>query len=595
MTHEEVALKYMDDVLAEPSPYVTCVWTKKACERQRADLLRQNTSDFPYVWDPEAGSDVIEFISCLKHLKGEHAGKPFILSPWQVFFVMVLFSWKRSDDTRLRRYRRFILQCGKSSGKTATSAALCLHMLCNDNEGGAEIATAARATTQARLTFDTARDMLRAAPKLCAEFGLRVLQHSIVQQKSASVMLPVSAQGKSLAGKILHYGSVDECWSHRSREVYEEIALGCDKRNNSILASIGHAGESILSVGYELYASATKILDGDLKDERTFALIYDGSGYDWKVGDDAILAANPNAGVSSYLDTIREARDRALAIPALQPAYLSHMLCMWSDGEELKKWLTPALVNPCRSADKMEDFRLWHVGEHASIIQPDMLRPFVVGIHRSSLQERAAVVYCCKSYLDGVEHFHLFPQYFEPESNSDEQLCDAVLGSFRNHLGYGVTLNSETGFKIKALAHDAYFPPSARFEKNGINTLEFHKTAKTFSPVMDRFYALALAGTVHFPKEDETLFSHLLGIQCIRDLNANIFPRRANPEKSIDAALATFFALRLAISDMLNPPEQSDCKVTFIEEDGSVKQSDKDGKLVTVFGPLSDKERFGAS
>jgi phage terminase large subunit-like protein len=585
----------MDDVLAEPSPYVTCAWTKKACERQRSDLLRQGQEDFPYVWDPEAGSDVIEFISCLKHLKGEHAGKPFILSPWQVFFVMVLFSWKRSDDTRLRRYRRFILQCGKSSGKTATSAALCLHMLCNDNEGGAEIATAARATTQARLTFDTARDMLRAAPKLCAEFGLRVLQHSIVQQKSASVMLPVSAQGKSLAGKILHYGSVDECWSHRSREVYEEIALGCDKRNNSILASIGHAGESILSVGYELYASATKILDGDLKDERTFALIYDGSGYDWKVGDDAILAANPNAGVSSYLDTIREARDRALAIPALQPAYLSHMLCMWSDGEELKKWLAPALLTPCRSASKIEDFRLWHVGEHPSVIQPDMLRPFVVGIHRSSLQERAAVVYCCKSYLDGVEHFNLFPQYFDPESNSDEQLCDAVLGSFRNHLGYGVTLNSETGYKIKALAHDAYFPPSARFEKNGINTLEFHKTAKTFSPVMDRFYALALARTVHFPKEDETLFSHLLGIQCIRDLNSNIFPRRANPEKSIDAALATFFALRLAMTDMLAPPERSDCTVTFIDEDGTVKQSDKDGKLVTVFGPLSDQERFGAA
>jgi hypothetical protein len=224
-----------------------------------------------------------------------------------------------------------------------------------------------------------------------------------------------------------------------------------------------------------------------------------------------------------------------------------------------------------------------------------MLRPFVVGIHRSSLQERAAVVYCCKSYLDGVEHFNLFPQYFDPESNSDEQLCDAVLGSFRNHLGYGVTLNSETGYKIKALAHDAYFPPSARFEKNGINTLEFHKTAKTFSPVMDRFYALALARTVHFPKEDETLFSHLLGIQCIRDLNSNIFPRRANPEKSIDAALATFFALRLAMTDMLAPPERSDCTVTFIDEDGTVKQSDKDGKLVTVFGPLSDQERFGAA
>ena len=134
----------MDDVLAEPSPYVTCAWTKKACEHQRSGLLlRQGQEDFPCVWDPEAGSDVIRVPFLSQASEGRACRQALHSSPWQVFFVMVLFSWKRSDDTRLQRYRRFILQCGKSSGKTATSAALCLHMLCNDNEGGAEIATAA--------------------------------------------------------------------------------------------------------------------------------------------------------------------------------------------------------------------------------------------------------------------------------------------------------------------------------------------------------------------------------------------------------------------------------------------------------------------
>jgi phage terminase large subunit-like protein len=587
--YEIIAAGWEKEVLSGSRP--ACIWTKKAIERQRDDLLRQGSDDFPYVWIPEDGGDVIDFIACLKHVKGEHGGRPFTLSPWQIWLVLVLFSWKRTDDRRLRRYRRLFLECGKSSGKTAMSSAILLYLLAMDDEPGAEVVCAARSTSQARQLFDNCRDMLRACPKLCTELGLKVLQHSIVQAKSASTLLPVSAQAKSLAGKILHAAAVDELWSHRDREVYEEMQLGCDKRANSLLSSIGHAGENLLSVGYELHATSTKMLNGEFRDEKTLVLIFSAEGFDWK-SDDAILAANPNAGVSSYLQTMKEARDRAVAIPTLQPAFKSHILCLWEDGEVAKQWLTPALITPCREQSKMEDFRFFRVGEHPGVIEPDMLRPFVVGLARTSLQERAAVVYCCKSYLDGVEHAHLFPTYFEQGSNDNEQLCEAVLANFRNHMGYGVTLNDASGFKIKALAYDSYTPPSPRFEKNGINTLEFHKTAKTFSPVMDWFYSLALAGTVHFPEGDETLFSHLLGIQAVRDLNANLFPRRANLDKSIDAALAAFFALRLAMTDMLAPPELSTIPMMFIDDDGTVRESGPDGKLVITHQPLSDKERF---
>lgn len=590
--YEIMAHGWEEEILSGSRP--ACIWTRKAIERQRADLLRQGQPDFPYIWQPDDGATVIDFISCLRHVKGECAGRPFILSPWQVWTVLCLFSWKRTDNLKLRRFRRLFLECGKSSGKTALSSAILLYLLAADNEGGAEVVCAARATTQARQCFDNCRDMLRACPQLVAAFGLKVLQHSISQASSASTLLPVSAQGKSLAGKILHGAAVDELWAHRDRSVYEEMSLGCDKRNNSLLSSIGHAGENLLSVGYELHATATKMLNGELRDEKTLALIFSAEGFDWK-SDDAILASNPNAGVSSYLDTMREARDRAIAIPSLQPAFKSHILCLWEDGETAKQWLSPAILAPCREKDfKMSDFRVWHVGEHEGVTQPDMLRSFVVGLQRTSLQERAAVVYCAKAYLGGAEHFYLFPTYYEPGSNDNEQLADAVLANFRHHMGYGVTINDVTGFRIKALAYDSYTPPSDRFEKNSINTLEFHKTAKTFSSVMDTFMSLALAGRVHFPEEDAILLSHLLGIQAIRDLNSNLFPRRANPDKTIDAAIGCLFALRLAMAPgMLDPPAVSDVKAIFIGEDGSVSESSPNG-LVQTLPPLTDKERYGS-
>jgi phage terminase large subunit-like protein len=572
--YEIIASAWEDEILSGKRP--ACASTRKAIERQRTDLLMQNTPAFPYTWVPADGA----------HTKGEMGGKPFILSPWQAWLVLVLFSWKKTTDLRLRRYRKLFLECGKSSGKTQLSAALMLYLLCHDKEHGADVVCAARATTQARQCFDACRDMCRACPELVDAFGLKILQHSIVHPYSASTLLPVSAQGKSLAGKILHGACVDELWSHRDREVYSEMSLGCDKRNNSLLSSIGHAGANLLSVGYELHATATKILNGELLDEKTAVLIFSGEGYKWQ-SDDAILAANPNAGVSSYLDTIKKARDRAVAIPALQSDYKSHLLCLWEDGEITKQWLPQETLAPCRQANlTMESYRLWSVGEHEGVTQPDMLRPFVLGIERSSLQSQAAVVYATKGYLDGVEHFYLFGRYYDSGANDDEQLADSILAGYRNHVGYGVTEHADDGFALTALAHDSWQKPSPRLEKNGISALPFAKTARTFSPVMDWAMSLALAGRLHF--DDEILASHLLGIHAHRDLNNNLFPRRANPDKPIDAAIAALYALRLAMApNFLKPPEVSDCPVTFIMDDNSVMQSGPSG-LVQVRGPLAD-------
>ena len=585
--YEQIAAQWEDSILSGSRP--ACVWTKKAVERQRADILRQGQADFPFVWMPDDGATVIDFISCLKHVKGEHAGRPFILSPWQVWMVLALFSWKRIDDNKLRRYRRLFLECGKSSGKTALSSAILLYLLAADNEGGAEIVCAARATNQARQCFDNCRDMLRACPDVVESFGLKVLQHSITQKSSASTLLPVSAQGKSLAGKILHGAAVDELWAHRDRSVYDEMSLGCDKRNNSLLSSIGHAGENLISVGYELHAASVKMLNGEMTDEKTLALIFSAEGFDWR-SPEAILAANPNAGVSSYLETLTEAQQRAISIPALRAAFKSHNLVLWEDGTEVKQWISRELLAPCRQANlRAEDLRFWFVGEHSAIVQPDMLRPFCIGIERSSLQERAAVVYATKSYLDGVEHFYLFSKYHDSGANDDEQLADSILAGYRNHIGYGVTEHADDGFSLKAFAHDSYLTPSPRLEKSGIAALAFTKTAKTFSPVMDWMMSLILAGRLHFADDDEILSANLLSIYAHRDLNGNLFPRRANPDKPIDAAIAALLALRLAMApNFLAPPEVSDVKAIFLMEDGSVSESSPSG-LVQTHPPLEQK------
>ena len=542
-----------------------------------------------------------------------------MLEPWQCFYVTTVFGWKQANGRR--RFRRSILFCGKGQGKSFLSSGLAIYMLAADGEAGAEVVCAARATDQARLVFDTARDLLRANPRLCDAFGLQVLQHTIVQKSSASTMKPVSAQGKSLAGKIPHFASCDETWSHRTREVVDEMERGTDKRVNSLLSTISHAGENLSCVGFEQYTSAQKILTGEHKDDRTFCVLYSADGFDWKT-DEALWAANPNLGVSVYIDTLREAQQRAISIPSLQSAFRSHNLCEWISADS--QFIETSKLAACRERDlKMETFKYWLVGEHPGVTQPNMLRPFVLGMDLASRQDLAATIFCTKGYLDGVEHFYLFGRYYLPAetveaspiaqykgwaqrgllttnagpSNDYTAIENDILSLYRQHLGYGAVQN-EDGFSFKAVAYDNWQAQqmSGNLEKAGITAIWFPKNAKTYSPVMDFFTSLALAGRIHFAHDDEVLRWCFGNVVAHRDANENLFPNKANgdPLRKIDGAIAALYALRLAMNaELLAPPEVTDVRVTFIDDDGTVRQSGPDGKLIQVHGPVTPERAKG--
>ena len=83
-------------------------WQRAACERHLRDLGDQRGG--PYRWDRAAAGRIIEFTGHLKHTKGEWAGRPFALEPWQQFILGSLLGW-RHRETGLRRYRGSVTKC----------------------------------------------------------------------------------------------------------------------------------------------------------------------------------------------------------------------------------------------------------------------------------------------------------------------------------------------------------------------------------------------------------------------------------------------------------------------------------------------------
>jgi phage terminase large subunit-like protein len=585
-----MARAYADEVL---SGRITANrWTKAACQRQRDDLARQD-SDWPYRFDSDAAAGVCGFLSRLKHVKGEKGGQRFVIEPWESFILTTVFGWLHKE-TGLRRFRRSFIECGKGNGKSFLSSGIAAFMLAADGEPGAEVVCAARAQDQARTVFDLTREMLRADGEICAEYGYRVMQHTIEHPATASVMRPVSAQSKTLAGGSFHFASADETWAHRNRDVVDELERGIDKRRNSLLSTITHADSNLSSVGYEQHVTATQILGGELKDERTFCIIYSAEGFKWD-SEDAWRAANPNLGVSVYLDTLGEACVRAQKNAALQSAFRAKNLCEWIGGDI--SFLDPIKLDKCRDAAPLEGFKYWREGEPGWEKDSKVHRPFVLGLDLASRMDLASCVWLCIGYVpdDKREHYYAWSKNYLPAESLEsspisqykrwaaakqiichpggtldlEKIEADILSQYRRHLGYGA-VNNENGFKIKAAAFDSWQASqmTSNLSNADILAVEFPKTAKMYSPVMDFFSALVLEGRFHMMLRDDVLLWALTNVHCHRDRNENLFPNKIDPNRKIDPAVALFYALKAAMSEggkFVKPDTVMDCPIKVLD------------------------------
>ena len=72
--------KYAEDVI--DGSIVSGEWIKLAAKR-----FFRLKDDSRYIFREDKADKVIDFFSMLRHFTGKHAGKKFILQPWQQFII----------------------------------------------------------------------------------------------------------------------------------------------------------------------------------------------------------------------------------------------------------------------------------------------------------------------------------------------------------------------------------------------------------------------------------------------------------------------------------------------------------------------------
>ena len=322
---------YMHGVLEGSIP--ACKLIRLAVERQMADMAHGAERGLHF--DRAAAEHTLRFFGFLKHSKGEWAGQPFELAPWQQFMIWCVYGWKRADG--LRRFRTVYQEVPRKNGKSSMLAGIGLYMLVADGEPGAEVFSAATKREQAKLSWTEAVRMRSASPSLT-----RMIQHwrssdNLSIEATASKFQPLGADSDTMDGLNIHAALIDELHAHKNRGIVDVLDTATGARRQPLIWEITTAGYDRATVCWEHHEYTRQVLEGTIQDDSWFGFIAAlDEGDDWK--DETVWAkANPNLGISVKLDDLRRKAERAARMPAAQNAFMRLHLDQWTQQSD--RWI----------------------------------------------------------------------------------------------------------------------------------------------------------------------------------------------------------------------------------------------------------------
>ena len=505
------------------------------------------------MYSKEKADAAIKFISALKFTKGEWAGRPFILQPWQKKFIRKLFGYVNKDGTR--RYRTAYLEIPRKNGKSELAAAIALYLLFADGEPGAEIYSAAADREQASLVFNAAATMVRNSKSLSKISRIINSQKRIVFYKKNSFYRAISSEAYSKHGFNAHAVVYDELHVAPNRDLWDTLQTSMGARRQPLMLAITTAGYDRNSICWEVHEYARQVRDGVIKDPSFLPVIYSADPEDDWTDEKVWAKANPNLGVTIKLDFLRQECQRAKEIPAYQNTFRRLYLNQWTQQDT--RWIDMEAWRECGGKvdyEELANLRCW------------------AGVDLSTTTDISSCALVFEPDSDGV--VHVLSYNWVPRENiaarvrrdrvpydlwAQQGHITATEGNVIDYDYIRIAITDEIKRRFPLLQVVGYDPWNATkwaidLESEGVPVMEVRQGFKTMSPACKELERLIIGRKLRH-NNNPVLTWAMDNLVVAQDPAGNIKPAKDKSTERIDPAVAVI----IAISTMLQSeaPEES--------------------------------------
>lgn len=497
-------------------------------------------------YDKEKADRAVAFIQSLKHTKGQWAGKPFNLLPWQEQIIRDLFGVVKPSG--YRQFNTAYVEVPKKCGKSELAAAVALLLTCGDFEERAEVYGCAADRQQASIVFEVAADMVRMCPALNRRVKILASTKRLIFLPTNSFYQVLSAEAYSKHGFNIHGVVFDELHTQPNRKLFDVMTKGSgDARTQPLYFLITTAGTDTHSICYETHQKAKDILEGRKVDKTFYPVIYGADDNDDWTDPKVWKKANPSLGETITMEKVRAAFESARQNPGEENAFRQLRLNQWV--KQAVRWMPMEKWNAC-SFD----------------VNPEELEGRVCygGLDLSSTTDITAFVLVFPPVDDEDDKYYIMPFFWIPEDN-------LILRVNRDHVPYDIWqrqgyLETTEGnvvhygyiekfieklgekYNIREIAFDRWGAVQMvqNLEGMGFTVVPFGQGFKDMSPPTKELMKLTLEKRL--AHGGHPVLSWMMdNIFIRRDPAGNIKPDKEKSTEKIDGAVATIMALDRAI------------------------------------------------
>ena len=463
------------------------------------------------------GEDIADFAEALCKITKDsiagHAGEDLVFRPWQRELTKQLFAVK-ADGTF--RHRIGLVGLPRKNGKSAWLSAVALESLVLGAQGG-EIYSCAAEKEQAKIVFNTAKEMVRLHPEL-SEL-LTVYKDTIHNPKTGSVYRALSSDAFSKEGLNPTLVCFDELHAQPNRELFDVMSLAMGARIEPMLVAITTAGVKSDSSGkdsvcFSLYEYGKKIALGEIDDPSFFFAWWEANNDNDYRSELSWREANPGFG------DIVAADDFASAILRTPEAeFKTKRLNIWTSTSDT--WL------PHGAWDALADVR--EIPDGSDV---------VLGFDGSFNGDCTAIVAVSVGEIPHIMPVAVWEKPDEADANWQIPVLE-VEDAIRA---------AATRWQVLEIACDPY--RWARtfqvLDDEGLPVVTFPQTASRMTPATTRFFEAVVNKTITHDG-DARLARHIGNAQLRTDNRGSRLAKEAKGSKRrIDLAVSSVMALERA-------------------------------------------------
>lgn len=472
---------------------------------------------------------------------------------YQWLFYTAILCVVHRDNPNKRRYETGVLEICRKNFKTYTTATLFIILFLSEPQFSKFYSVAPDGALSKEVR-EAISETIRSSP-LIYEYKeskrFRILRDYIKFNPKQSIYTPLSFSTSRMDGRLPNVFCADEVGALNTNYPIEAMRSGQLNILNKLGIIISTKYPTIDNPFEDEVGYSKKVLDGIIKDETRFSLLYEPDNpKNWETDDLVLKQGNPVAlEIKEIWEDLLKKRAYAIAVESARENFVTKHCNIIYQGQGTESYIDVADVQKCKVSNIDWKGRVVYLGLDLSQTN-DNTAIGMVSVDDDNNILFEAIAFIPEGRLEEKNAFEKidyrsFINAMKCIACGDRVIDYAVVEDFI------MNIENKYGVQVQAIGYDRFncMSTAQKLERAGYNTVEIRQHSSVLHSPTKLFKEKILNGEAKYT-ENKLLEINFQNAKCTYDTNKNLYVNKKKSNGKVDMVVAIINAVYLLEQDV---------------------------------------------